>query len=167
MRFHRRRWRLLAASGVDLLACETVPSVVEVRAMLRLLAETPDTWAWMSFQCRDHAHLADGTALGEAVAECDDAGRVAAVGVNCVPPELVASLLSVARSATSKLLMAYPNSGEAYDATTKMWKPGGEGSDPAEEAPGWRAGGATVLGGCCRTGPDTIARMRSRLLAPA
>jgi homocysteine S-methyltransferase len=167
VRFHRRRWHLLAASGVDLLACETVPSVVEVRALLRLLAETPDVWAWMSFQCRDHAHLADGTALGEAVGACDDAVHIAAVGVNCVPPERVASLLSVARSATAKPLMAYPNSGEAYDATTKTWKPGGEGSDPAEKAPGWREGGATVLGGCCRTGPDTIARMRSRLLAPA
>jgi homocysteine S-methyltransferase len=167
VRFHRRRWRLLATSGVDLLACETVPSVIEARALLRLLAETPDVWAWMSFQCRDHAHLADGTTLGEAVRLCDQADRVAAVGVNCVPPERVAPLLSVARSATSKPLMAYPNSGEAYDATTKTWNPAGEGSDPSEEAPAWRDAGATVLGGCCRTGPDTIARMRSRLLPPA
>ena len=162
--FHRSRWSLLANSGVDLLACETVPSGIEARALLRLLAGAPDVWAYMSFQCRDQAHLADGTVLRDAVRACDEASRVAAVGVNCVPPERVAPLLSIARSATTKPLMAYPNSGEAYDATTKTWTPAGAGSDPAEEAPRWRDSGATVLGGCCRTGPDTIARMRLRLL---
>ena len=92
---------------------------------------------------------------------------MAAVGVNCVPPERVAPLLSIARSATTKPLMAYPNSGERYDATTKTWQGAGEGPDPADEAPKWRDAGASVLGGCCRTGPDTIARMRMRLLGPA
>ncbi len=164
--FHRRRWRLLANSDVDLVACETLPSVIEARALLALLAETTDVWAWMSFQCRDPAHLADGTPLRDAVEACDIAGRIAAVGVNCVPPQRVAPLMSIARTATSKPLMAYPNSGEAYDATTKTWKPAGEGSDPVQEAPKWRDSGANVLGGCCRTGPDTIARMRSRLLEP-
>jgi homocysteine S-methyltransferase len=106
--------------------------VIEARALLRLLAETPDVWAWMSFQCRDPAHLADGTALRDAVRACDDADRVAAVGVNCVPPERVAPLLSVARAATTKPLMAYPNSGEAYDATTKTWKPAGGGGGKRE-----------------------------------
>ncbi len=165
--FHRDRWSLLASSGADVLACETVPSAVEARAMLRLLDETPDVWAWMSFQCRDQVHLADGTTLFDSVRACDEADRVAAVGVNCVPPDRVAPLLSLTRSATAKPVMVYPNSGEAYDATSKTWTPAGEGSDPAEEAPKWRNSGATVLGGCCRTGPDTIARMRFRLLAPA
>ena len=121
----------------------------------------------MSFQCRDEAHLADGTELAEAVRACDEAGPVAAVGVNCVPPERVAPLLSIARSATTKPLMAYPNSGDEYDPVTKTWRSAGKGPDPADEAPNWRDAGATVLGGCCRTGPDTIARMRSRLLGRA
>jgi S-methylmethionine-dependent homocysteine/selenocysteine methylase len=65
--FHRRRWNLLAGSGVDLLACETIPSLVEARALLGLLSETAGRWAWLSFQCRDEARLADGTPLVEAV----------------------------------------------------------------------------------------------------
>ena len=42
--------------------------------------------------------------------------------------------------------------------------PGGADEDLAAWAPRWLAQGAAVLGGCCRTGPDTIARMRRALL---
>jgi len=165
--FHRRRWHLLAASPADLLGCETIPSLVETRALLRLLEETPAAWTWISFQCRDEAHLADGTPLEEAVRLCDRGTRVAAVGVNCVPPSRVAPLLGLARAGTGKALAAYPNSGEVWDAGTRRWRGGAERDDPAAAAPGWRALGASVLGGCCRTGPDTIRRMRRALLSPS
>jgi len=162
--FHRRRWHVLAEGRADLLGCETIPSAVEARALLRLLAETPGRWAWLSFQCRDAAHLADGTPLVDVVRLCSLADRVAGVGVNCVPPRRVDALLAVALGETRVPVMAYPNSGEAYDAQAKVWVPGGAGPDPAEAASGWRDRGARVLGGCCRTGPDTIARMRRSLL---
>jgi homocysteine S-methyltransferase len=164
VRFHRRRWHLLAASPADVLACETIPSLAEARALLRLLEETAGCRAWASFQCRDGAHLADGTPLEEAVRLCDGAARVAAVGVNCVPPARVPELLERARSATGKPLAAYPNSGEVYDAATPRWTAGDALEDPAAAAPGWRARGASVIGGCCRTGPETIRRMRRALL---
>jgi len=163
--FHRRRWRVLADSAADLLACETIPSAVEARALLRLLEESGERWAWLSFQCRDEAHLADGTPLAEVVRLCSEAPRVAAVGVNCVPPALVDALLAIAVSEARVPVAVYPNSGEAYDVRTRAWVPGARGPDPAEAAPAWRDLGARVLGGCCRTGPDTIARMRRDLLA--
>ena len=162
--WHRRRWHLLAASGADLLGCETIPSFPEARALVRLLAETPGRWGWISFQCRDGERLADGTPLEVAAAYCGRAPGVAAVGVNCVPPGRVSSLLERARRGTGGVLAAYPNSGERYDASAKAWAPGSAGDDLAAWAPRWLAQGAAVLGGCCRTGPDTIARMRRALL---
>jgi homocysteine S-methyltransferase len=165
--FHRRRWHVLADAAPDVMGCETIPSVVEAGALLRLLAETPGRWAWLSFQCRDGAHLADGTPLAEVVRLCSSSERVAGVGVNCVPPRLVDALLDAALGEAHVPVMAYPNSGEAYDATSKAWRPGRAGPDPADAAPGWRDRGARVLGGCCRTGPDTIARMRKSLLGSA
>jgi homocysteine S-methyltransferase len=162
--FHRRRWHILADTGADLMGCETIPSAVEARALLRLLAETPGRWAWLSFQCRDGAHLADGTPLVGVVRLCSRAERVAGVGVNCVPPRLVDALLEAAVGEARVPVVAYPNSGEAYDPTTKAWRSGVGGPDPAEAAPDWRDHGARVLGGCCRTGPHTIARMRKALL---
>ncbi|MCG6957954.1 MAG: homocysteine S-methyltransferase [Gemmatimonadetes bacterium] len=162
--FHRRRWHVLADAGADLMGCETIPSAVEAGALLRLLAETPGGWAWLSFQCRDGAHVADGTPLADVVRLCSRAERVVGVGVNCVPPRLVDTLLDAALSEARAPFMVYPNSGEAYDSTSKAWGSGGAGPDPAEAAQGWRNRGASVLGGCCRTGPDTIARMRKSLL---
>lgn len=161
--FHRRRWHVLAESDADLLGCETVPSGVEARALLALLDETPGAWAWFSFQCRDAAHLADGTPLAEVADSCAAHPRVAAVGVNCVPPALVSGALASLAGAGTLPLMAYPNSGEVYDAVTKTWRPGGAGAGLPELASAWRREGARVLGGCCRTGPDTIRALRETL----
>ena len=51
--FHRRRFAILAGAGGDLLACETIPSRAEGRALARLIDETPGARAWLSFSCRD------------------------------------------------------------------------------------------------------------------
>jgi len=164
--FHRRRWNLLARAPVDLLACETIPSLAEARALLRLLAQTPGRWAWLSFQCRDGAHLADGSPLASVVALCAAADRVAAVGVNCVPPDQVPALLTVASvGGQGTPLAAYPNSGERYDARTRSWDAAREAWDPGAAALSWHRMGAAVVGGCCRTGPDTISAMRAALRA--
>ncbi|MGD8320851.1 MAG: homocysteine S-methyltransferase [Gemmatimonadota bacterium] len=162
--WHRRRWHLLAGTEVDLMACETLPSLAEGRALLRLLEETPDRWAWLSFQCADERHLADGSLLADAARACEGVEQVAAVGVNCVAPRLVAPLLQAAREGTTRPLVAYPNSGEVYDASSRTWRPGVPGGDLVGKASAWRARGATVLGGCCRTGPGTIAALRRSLL---
>lgn len=165
--WHRPRWALLAASGADVLACETVPSFAEVRALVRLFAETPGRWGWISLQCRDDAHLADGTPVEEAARACAGAPGVAALGVNCVPPGRVAPLLRRLGSVTRAPLVAYPNSGEAYDPRGKRWHPAPAAEDPVELACGWPALGARLVGGCCRTGPETIRALRRRLLTPS
>ncbi|MFB3739748.1 MAG: homocysteine S-methyltransferase, partial [Candidatus Velamenicoccus archaeovorus] len=48
-RWHRPRMEVLAASGADLLAIETIPSVVEAEALARALGSLPETPAWISF----------------------------------------------------------------------------------------------------------------------
>jgi len=162
--FHAPRWELLASSDADLLACETIPSLEEARALLRLVERTPGCWAWLSFQCRDGAHLADGTRFEEAVGLCMEYPGVAAVGVNCVPPHLVSPLLERAGRQGPTVLVAYPNSGEVWDPTRRAWTGPTSGGDPADLANAWRERGARLLGGCCRTGPDEITRMRRALL---
>lgn len=165
--WHGDRLRLLAGSGADVLGFETIPSLPEARVLLRLLDALPGTWSWISFQCRDEAHLADGTPVEVAAEACSGARGVMAVGVNCVPPERVDPLLERLRRGTDLPLVAYPNSGERYDAVTKRWGAGPDGPDPAAAAPAWLRRGARVVGGCCRTGPDTIRAMRRALLSPS
>ncbi|NDV13929.1 homocysteine S-methyltransferase [Crenobacter caeni] len=165
MDFHRERLASLIAAGPDLLACETLPCAEEAVALARLFsAEFPDARAWLAFSCRDGASLADGTPLADALAAIDACPQVLAVGVNCTAPGFVAQLLRAARGVTGKPLIAYPNSGECWDAALQSWH--GHGDDVAGDAPGWLAAGARLIGGCCRTTPATIAALaalRARL----
>ncbi len=157
--FHARRLAVLAdpVTGADLLAVETIPSIVEAAAIVRALEEHPSVPAWMSFTCRDGAHLCDGTPIERAVGLVSAVPSVIAVGVNCTAPEHIVSLVTKARSAAPPRLavVTYPNAGAAYDATTKTWG----GHEPVrfgERAPGWAEAGASIIGGCCGTGPDDV-----------
>jgi len=169
MEFHRRRLQVLAAGRADLVAFETIPSAVEALALRRLVDEVPGMVAWISFSCRDEAHLSDGSSLREVVAQIQDCPGFLALGVNCIAPELVAPLISTLRSATAKPIAVYPNSGEGWDADARSWtgSPTGDPGEPnsiSRQAAHWLALGARLIGGCCRTGPQDIRRLRETLL---
>ena len=164
-RFHRGRLELLAACGADVLACETLPSTEEAEVLLAILDDVPGVWAWMSFTCRDEERLGDGTPFVDAVRACAAHDRVAAVGVNCTHPRFVAGLLGLAAAETALPLIAYPNSGEAYDARARRWTGGADSAAWLDRAETWLAAGARVVGGCCRVGPDQIRHLRSALAA--
>ena len=163
LEFHRERIRLLLETGPDLLACETIPSAVEAKALAVLLGELADARAWVSFSCRNGSSLRDGTPFADAVRTAAAVPQVAAVGVNCTAPRFVASLLRSAAAVTDKPLVAYPNSGETYDAPSKAWVGTSDAADWGDHARVWRAAGGRLIGGCCRTGPDHIRAIRSAL----
>ncbi|WP_017612951.1 homocysteine S-methyltransferase [Nocardiopsis salina] len=164
-RWHRERWQVLADSGADLMACETVPSLPEVRALRRLLDETPGVRAWVSLTCRDDSRISDGTPLREVAAELAPAfagGSLVAVGVNCVAPSRVPALVrAVAEEGMDAV--AYPNSGEVWDAGSRRWTGTSEPAEFGAAAVEWWRAGAVLVGGCCRTGPEHIAEIRAHL----
>lgn len=168
--FHRPRITALVDAGVDLLACETLPSLAEARALLELVEEY-GVESWFSFTLRDGGHISDGTTLSEVASLCEKYSHVAAIGVNCVPLELVSSAVDALAQATDLPLIAYPNSGETYDPASKTWGPTPSSEDvegaPAksfvELASSWRDAGARLVGGCCRTTPRDIAAVADAL----
>ncbi len=157
MDFHRPRLQVLLQTGADLLACETIPCLAEARALARLLAEFPGASAWISFSCRDGLHNSQGERLADCVAALERYAQVLAVGVNCTAPQYIDSLVEQAQAQTRKPVLVYPNSGEQYDATHKQWHGNPSASHFAEQARGWHARGARLIGGCCRTSPEDIA----------
>lgn len=161
--WHRPRLAVLADSGADLLACETIPCLREAEALVELLGEFPGTAAWLSFSCCDGEHLCHGEPFREAAALAESCPQVVAVGVNCTPPAYVEGLLRSAAGHTGKPLLAYPNSGETWDAQRHCWVSGGRPVDFGALARRWYAAGARLIGGCCRTGPADIARIRHLL----
>jgi homocysteine S-methyltransferase len=162
--FHQERWTLLARSGVDLMACETIPSLDETEVLLGLLRDTPGMWGWVSFSCRDGEHLADGSRLENAVSLCHEGEGLAAVGINCTAPELLPLHIQEARKATDKPILVYPNSGEVYDAEKKHWTAEPSSVSWQDIPKDWVEAGCSGVGGCCRVGPDTIRALRRLLV---
>jgi homocysteine S-methyltransferase len=159
--FHRERLLVLAASGADVLACETIPSAVEARALAKLLDEAPSTTTWFSFSCRDGERISDGTPFVECLRDLASHPQIVALGVNCTAPRHVVSLLHAAVTVTAKPLVAYPNSGERYEAASRTWQGTAPAEDWGQSGRVWRDAGARLIGGCCRTGPGHIRSLRA------
>ncbi|CAN0126317.1 unnamed protein product [Ectocarpus fasciculatus] len=118
--------------------------------------------------------------------------RVVAVGVNCTSPSHAAGALRTLAAARARpdarrsaprenppriALVAYPNSGEEWDAGARDWvegtglREGGVGGGAEEfgrmARDEWFAAGARVVGGCCRTGQAHVAEVRRALASAA
>jgi homocysteine S-methyltransferase len=154
--FHRPRLQVLAQSGADILACETIPCLREALIVARLLEEFPAITAWVSFSCRDSALNCAGEEISACAAALHEFPQIAAVGVNCTAPEFAVSLLRRMRERTDKPLVAYPNSGQRYEALTKRWTGTRTTTSWGEYAGDWYRAGARLIGGCCRTTPQDI-----------
>jgi homocysteine S-methyltransferase len=160
--FHAPRLELLAEAGPDLLAVETIPDADEAEVLVDLL-DGVGLPAWFSYSVDGLATRA-GQPLHEAFAAVASGTAVFAIGVNCCAPGDLQPALEVARSVTGKPLVAYPNSGEAWDAGSRGWS--GPSAFDVTLAPGWIAAGARYVGGCCRVGPDDIARLADLVTPP-
>ena len=161
--FHQDRLRVLDRSGADVLACETIPSIAETRALADLLQDV-DTPAWISFSCCDSEHICDGTPIREAAALFREHPTVLAVGVNCTPPEFVTQLIGELKTVVpDKAIVVYPNSGETYQAKDNSWHGFVSAEDCAASAVQWQQAGAQLIGGCCRIGPEQIRAMEQAL----
>lgn len=158
-RFHRPRLEVLAAAGPDVLALETVPDTDEAAALLRAVRGL-GVPAWLSYSVAGGRTRA-GQPLEHAFALAADADEIIAIGVNCCAPADVAPAIQTATRVTTKPVVAYPNSGETWNAETRAWH--GPSTLTPQQVTRWRESGARLIGGCCRVGPDTIAAIAGAL----
>ncbi|AGF56282.1 homocysteine S-methyltransferase [Clostridium saccharoperbutylacetonicum] len=154
--FHRPRIKLLIEEGVDILACETIPSLMEAKAIIKLLKEFPNVYCWISFSCKNELEISDGTPIAECAKSLDDYSQVAAIGLNCTAPQYVQLLITEIKNNSNKPIVVYPNSGEKYDANSKTWHGNSSSHSYCCNAKGWFEAGAKLVGGCCRTTPEDI-----------
>jgi homocysteine S-methyltransferase len=163
--FHAPRVAALVAAGPDLLAVETIPSGAEVEALAQVLAEV-DVPAWVSVTVGpDGTTTPEGQPLRDALAPALEVTAVGAVGVNCCPPSVATRALEVLAASCAHPLVVYPNVGDTWDPQARGWRPG-TGGDVRAELPRWLAAGARMVGGCCGTGPEHLARLAADLRMP-
>jgi len=164
--FHLPRMEALASASPDLFAIETIPSIVEARALVRALERASNVPAWMSFSCRDGAHLCDGTPFERAVEVATSSRSVVAVGVNCTSPLHVIALVEIAAARTPIPVVCYPNRGAFWDPVRKVWvDPPRQDARPSLRPLEWQKAGARLIGGCCGTTPEDIAAIAGALRA--
>ncbi|TGN76566.1 homocysteine S-methyltransferase [Streptomyces bauhiniae] len=147
-RFHRPRLEVLAEAAPDILALETIPDTDEAAALLHAVRGLGIP-AWLSYTI-DGNHTRAGQPLEAAFALAADAEEIIAVGVNCCAPEDVPRAVETAARITGKPVVAYPNSGETWNARTRSW------DNAPTLTPALSTTGARLVGGCCRVGPETI-----------
>jgi len=164
--FHRRRLQVLAEAGPDLIAFETIPNKLEAQAYVELLEECNiHIPAWFSFNSKDGVNIVSGDSLIECATIADKCAKVGAVGINCTPPRFIHGLILSIRKITDKPILIYPNSGETYDGVRKEWveSTGVSDGDFVSYISEWCKDGATLIGGCCRTTPNTIRAIQRTL----
>lgn len=157
---HRALCRRLAACGVDLILCETFPHVGEALVAVEEAVAT-GLPAWVAFTAGPDGSLLTPAEVEAGAVEAARRGA-AAVLVNCTAAPL--TLPYVERLARAGVPFgAYANAGPAEDGLG--WTE--EGADVgryAALAARWVDAGATLIGGCCGTGPAHLRALRG--LAP-
>ena len=155
--FHAERLAVITATEPDWLAVESIPDVIEVRALCEALASVDDLPAWMTFTCIDDMHLCSGQVIEEACQIAMSSKAVRAIGVNCTDPRFVAGLVARIRAVTTLPVIVYPNAGGQWVADE--WH--GSESGVFDSAQRWRDLGANAIGGCCGTDADDIRALRA------
>src|SRR6187200_2661187 len=155
-KWHRPRIELLAEVGVDVLALETIPCLVEVEALLAEIDGSGQPCS-LSVTCAGDRTRA-GEPAEEAFVLARDVDEIIAVGVNCIDPAGASALIRIGSQAAGKPVVIYPNSGERWDSVTKAWM--GPATFQAEDVRDWITGGGRLVGGCCRVGPTQIKAIR-------
>lgn len=156
---HARLAQALAEEGVDLLLVETFAHVGEaVEAVGAAVSTGLPVWCALTSGYR--GDLLDEDGLADGARRVVEAGAQAVL-VNCTP---VPQTLSRVRRLTGLGVPfgAYANAGSDAD---------GIGWDRAPDGPqryltaarDWVEAGATLVGGCCGTGPEHVAALRDGL----
>ncbi|PSR84938.1 Homocysteine S-methyltransferase [Actinidia chinensis var. chinensis] len=157
--FHRRRLQVLVEASPDLLAFETIPNKLEAQACVELLEEeNVQIPSWICFSSVDGENAPSGESFKECLDLINSSNKVSSVGINCAPPHFIQGLVQKFKELTEKIIVVYPNSGEVWDGRAKRWQPSKCFDDDKFKlfATRWRDAGAKLIGGCCRTTPNTV-----------
>jgi S-methylmethionine-dependent homocysteine/selenocysteine methylase len=162
----------LIAPHVELLLCETMSSAAEGRAAAKAASRTGKP-VWVSWTLHEDrsGRLRSGESVGEAIAALEDL-PVSGYLANCCAPESITKALPKLAQSGARWFGGYANT---FNPIPQDWTlDGGKETDGlltyrldldpeqyAEHVSDWLDAGATVVGGCCGTGPAHTRKMRS------
>jgi S-methylmethionine-dependent homocysteine/selenocysteine methylase len=153
---HRELARVLADERVDLLLCETFAASQEAATAVEEASLT-GVETWVALTAGPDASLLTPAAMREAARSCVSAGA-RAVLVNCTPASQTLRFVE-AVSGLGVPYGAYANAGDPGEGMGWGAETGTAAAIYAQWARGWVQNGATLVGGCCGTGPAHVSRL--------
>ncbi len=154
----------LIDGGVDLLIFETFIYPAELNAAIKAAKNLCDLPVIAQMTIDDDADALTGASPEIMVKELVDTGADV-IGINCtVGPQVMLNWLEQVRKITDKPISIMPNAGKPRNIDGRniyLTSPEYLG----EYAKHFIQAGASVVGGCCGTGPDHIKRMRNMINA--
>jgi len=157
---YRRQIRGLIDGGADLLAAETLLYQQEAEAILTA-AELEGAGAVLyTFTMQPDGSLFSGADAGPVLKELEQSGA-AAVGFNCVAADMMTPYLVSKLTRYVRIpLVCKPNAGVPVIGQSGLPEYGMTPEDFAQTLLACKQNGAKLLGGCCGTTPEHIARAR-------
>jgi S-methylmethionine-dependent homocysteine/selenocysteine methylase len=164
---HKEMATLLADAGCDLLLCETFPHLGEaVVATEEAVGTGLETW--VALTAGPEANLLSPEQAAEGAKQAVDAGA-SAVLVNCIPAAKTLRFVRALENANLRVpIGAYANAGSVDDQIGWSASPEAGADTYLEFVRQWVDAGASIVGGCCGTGPphiEAIARLYSPPIA--
>jgi S-methylmethionine-dependent homocysteine/selenocysteine methylase len=155
LREHGELAGLLVDAGADILLVETFAAPDEAVLATKACVAT-GTETWVALTAGPRSDLLTPRALAEAARRCTDEGACAVL-VNCVPATATLAYVEALAQIGARF-GAYANAGGMDEGIG--WLPAeraGEGAARyAAIAGSWISAGASIVGGCCGTGPAHI-----------
>ncbi len=157
----------LLAPGVDIYLGETFSTGFEARAFLQAAqGRGKPVWLALTLDDRHPERLRGGEKLADVIATLPEPGA-AALLLNCCKPATISQSLPILQGG-GRPFGAYAN---GFTGIPDDWVDRGgvaqlsarEDMSPesyARDVAGWLEVGASIVGGCCETGPAHIARLR-------
>ena len=156
--------------GVDFFLAETVSSLNQVKNLVHVTRKYTDKTTWLSVSVdeKDGSKLRSGEDLAEVKKLLEP--HIAAVMVNCSPPEVIETALHTVK----KFDRPYGANANGFTHISKEFLKHNPTVDAlkarkdlgpvayADFAQTWVDQGATLIGGCCEIGPAHIAELNRR-----
>lgn len=160
---YRRQIKGLLAGGADLLAAETLMYPLEAEAILTAAELEGASCCMYTFTMQADGSLFSGRDAGPILQELENAGA-AAVGFNCVAADdMLPYLVGKLRRYVKGPLVCKPNAGNPVIGPDQLPHYPMEAGEFAGLMAQCGQMGATLLGGCCGTGPEYIQAVRDAL----
>ena len=155
---YKEQAKILYEAGVDLFVVETMMSLAETRAAVLAIKETCDLPIMVSMTFDEKGKTLYGNTPEGCMVVLQSLGADI-VGINCsTGPEKMAEMVRQMKKYANVPILAKPNAGlpQMVDGET-IYDMGPE--EFASFGPMLMEAGAAVLGGCCGTTPEHIARL--------